>query len=404
MANEKHLKILKQGVEAWNRWRKEKPKIISDLRGADFSKANLRGADFSRASLTEVDLHEADLRGATLYEANLYRAHLYEAYLTEADLRGADLRGANLSETNLSGANLYGANFRGANLSDANLYGANLYGADLRGANLGWANLSGTNLSGANLYGADLRGTNLRGANLRGADLSEARLVRTNLKKANLSGCSIYRISAWDLKLSDETKQLDLVITPHGDSIITVDNLEVAQFIYLLLTNEKIRHVIDTIGNKTVLILGRFTKERLVVLNAIREEIRKHDYLPILFDFERPASKNLTETVSTLAHMARFIIADITDAKSIPQQLERIVPHLPSVPVQPLLEGATREYGMFESFKDYPWVLDIQRYRDLDDLLASISERVIVPAEAKVKEIEDRRKQIEKELEKSGRP
>jgi hypothetical protein len=42
---------------------------------------------------------------------------------------------------------------------------------------------------------------------------------------------------------------------------------------------------------------------------------------------------------------------------------------------------------MFEHFKRYPWVLAIHRYRDLDDLLSSLSEKVIAPAEAKAKEI-----------------
>lgn len=55
--------------------------------------------------------------------------------------------------------------------------------------------------------------------------------------------------------------------------MITVDNLEVAQFIYLLLNNEKIRQVIDTITSKVVLILGRFTDERKSVIDAIREEL-----------------------------------------------------------------------------------------------------------------------------------
>ena len=74
--------------------------------------------------------------------------------------------------------------------------------------------------------------------------------------------------------------------------------------------HEKIRDVIDTIGKKAVLILGRFTSERKQILNALRDELRNQKYLPILFDFEKPASKDLTGTVLTLAHMARFIIAD----------------------------------------------------------------------------------------------
>ena len=83
--------------------------------------------------------------------------------------------------------------------------------------------------------------------------------------------------------------------------------------------------VIDTITSKAVLILGRFTEERKAVLDALREELRKRDYLPILFDFDVPATRDITETISLLARMARFVVADITDAKSIPQELAVIV-------------------------------------------------------------------------------
>ena len=217
------------------------------------------------------------------------------------------------------------------------------------------------------------------------ACLIGATLVGTNLTRANLKGCRVYGVAAWNVQL-EAAVQNDLVITGQGEPIITVDNLEVAQFIYLLLNNRKIRQVIDTITSKVVLILGRFTPERKAVLDAIREELRKRDYLPVLFDFDKPDDRDITETVSTLAHMARFVIADITDAKSIPQELMAIVPALPSVPVQPLLLASQREYGMFEHFKRYPWVLEPYLYDDQDGLMAALTEKVIGPAEAKVKE------------------
>jgi uncharacterized protein YjbI with pentapeptide repeats len=103
------------------------------------------------------------------------------------------------------------------------------------------------------LSAAYLSGADLRGANLSGADLMEARLVETNLKNANLSGCRIYGISVWNLKGAPRD-QLDLIITRDYEPLVTIDNLEVAQFIYLLLNNQKIRHVIDTITSKVVLI------------------------------------------------------------------------------------------------------------------------------------------------------
>jgi hypothetical protein len=106
--------------------------------------------------------------------------------------------------------------------------------------------------------------------------------------------------------------------------------------IYLMLSNHKVRDVIDTITSKAVLILGRFTQERKPVLEALRKELRQRKYLPILFDFEKPRSRNTDETITLLARMARFVVADISDAKSVLQELRAIVPDLPSVPVQPI--------------------------------------------------------------------
>src|SRR6266700_2648246 len=161
----------------------------------------------------------------------------------------------------------------------------------------------------------------LREADHSYADLSGVTLVETNLSGATLTECYIYGISVWNVQLVG-AKQDNLAITQKGEPTITVDNLEVAQFIYLLLNNPKIRDVIDTIAKKAILILGRFTPERKAVLDALREALRTHGYLPILFDFEKPSSRNMTETVRTLAHLSRFIIADLTDPSSIPQELQ----------------------------------------------------------------------------------
>jgi uncharacterized protein YjbI with pentapeptide repeats len=82
-----HLLILKQGVEVWNRWRKENPEIMPDLEGAVLQGLSLCGVDLSGANLHHAVLSNADLGGADL---------------TGADLRGADLSGADLSRTTLS--------------------------------------------------------------------------------------------------------------------------------------------------------------------------------------------------------------------------------------------------------------------------------------------------------------
>lgn len=106
----------------------------------------------------------------------------------------------------------------------------------------------------------------------------------------------------------------------------------------------------------------------------------------MLFDFEKPSSKTTIETVSTLAHMARFVVADLTDAKSVLQELQSVVPSNPSVPVQAILLNSQTEPEMFDFFRMYPWVLEPFLYDNQDRLLAAITEKVIGPAEAKAKE------------------
>ncbi len=342
-----HLAILKKGVPEWNKWRTENPTIRPLLYDTILTKDALRveldGVDFANAVLINADLRKQKLRGANFHEANLGAAKLHEA----------DLTGANFCRTDL-----YETELPDAILTDANLQGT--------------------------------------------------QLAKTNLEGAKLIRCKVYGMSAWDLKL-DRAVQRDLIIRyryrSEGESTegssedqITVDDLQLAQFIYLLLNNKNIRNVIDTITSKAILILGRFTPERMKVLDALRDELRRRDFVPMLFDFEKPQSRNLTETISTLAHMARFVIADITDAKSIPQELQRIVPDLPSLPVQPIILKSQYEYGMFESFLQYNWVLAPHRYNDLEDLVQSLSDKVIAPAVAKAKEIDERREMIEQAL------
>jgi uncharacterized protein YjbI with pentapeptide repeats len=92
MANEEHVKLLKQGVEAWNKWRKENPNIRPDLSRAGLSRADLRGADLSGA-----DLSHAVLSGAVLSHADLRRAVLSGAVLRRAVFIGAVLSGGVLS-------------------------------------------------------------------------------------------------------------------------------------------------------------------------------------------------------------------------------------------------------------------------------------------------------------------
>src|SRR5271165_973187 len=283
----------------------------------------------------------------------------------------------------LSGADLSGADLRGADLSKADLSKADLSKAHLFGANLSSANLTSANLSSANLSGADLSG-----AYLRGADLIQTRLIDTDFRQANLTGSSIYGIGAWDVKLNAETQQQNRIITPRREAVIMVDNIKVAQFIYLLLNNQEIREVIDTITSKGVLILGRFSKERKSVLDALRNALRTRGFLPIVFDFERPKGRDFTETIMTLAGMSCFVIADITNPKSAPLELQAAVPNY-MIPFAPILQDGEPAFSMFSNLQTkYHWVLDVLGYNSSDTLVEVLDEAVIIPALKKRDELE----------------
>lgn len=256
MADESHLAKLREGVEAWNRWRRDYPEIKPNLERADLERMSLNGINLSYANLLHVNL-----RGSRLNSADLSKALLV----------GAKLNAADLSKASLIGAKLCGADLHMANLSDANL----------TGALVSWTHLTKVKLERAKLNGADLTG---------------ASLVETNVSDATFTDCHVYGTSVWNL-VGEPKEQLNLLISRTGGGYneppITVDNLHVAQFIYLLVTYPGLNKVIDTITSKVVLILGRFTKERKPTLDATREALRFYDPRHVRFrqalkqDFDR---------------------------------------------------------------------------------------------------------------------
>ncbi len=334
MENQDLLNILGQGVEAWNKWRVQNPEIEPDLSKAKLLGAILDGADLSRADLTE---------------ANLTHAFLHEA---------------NLSHAILTGATLIGTNF-----CKAHLCHAKLNGADLHRANLDRSDLTGANLSDANLERAILVG----------AIVSDAIFTR----------CRVYGASAWDLVNLEKVKdQSNLQITREGDPVITVDNLEVAPFVYLLLPSKgKISTAINTITSKAILILGRFTPERKVVLDALRKELSTLDCLPIIFDFDTPTDRDFTETILTLAGMSKFIIADLTQPRSSPLESYVTITNY-RVPFIPIIQEGEWPFAMFDDLqRNHHWVLRPLKYKDKDDLIRWVG-KIVDKANAKYEEIQ----------------
>jgi uncharacterized protein YjbI with pentapeptide repeats len=175
MANPEHLEVLRQGVEAWNEWRRQHPKVIRP----DLSEAELTGAGLSRVHLSGADLSFAKLSDTLLYGADLSHADLTAAALMKSSLTDANLSHARLNSTNLSRADLFGADLANASLFDACLTGANMSRADLTNADLYLSILDSANLSGAilsrTIFNASTAGsTAFNDLDLRGAEGLEA--------------------------------------------------------------------------------------------------------------------------------------------------------------------------------------------------------------------------------------
>ena len=239
---------------------------------------------------------------------------------------------------------------------------------DLTRINLSGRDLTGINFKGVGLFKADLSNTILHNANLR-----QSIAIKADFSGSNLSGSHVYGISAWDIKTDDITNQKDLIITEPKKPMITVDNLQLAQFIHLLINNKNIRDVIQAVSNKAVLILGRFADGHIDILRKIKVKIRELGYLPILFDFDKPKNRNLTETVITLASLSKVVICDLTNPACIPQELQATIPNFSSVIFQPIIMEHMKEYAMFESFEMYTWVNPIIEYKNIEDLNIKIS-------------------------------
>lgn len=446
MQQDKLLEIIKDGFRKWNSYRQQIATSQIDLSGLNLSCKDLRNYDFSNCILTRTNIQKSHLGNANFKnsiatQANFRNSYFNNSNFQSADLRDSNLRGtiikdsnfsnclfnrsdfsgskiknafftsANIREstfcsTQLDNVNLIKAHFERSLFRDAKILNSEMSLVKLNDSQLLFTEITNCNFNNSMLYNSiidgckiekcDLTGTmftsgkinnsEINNTILRKIDFRNTQLTADTFTKCDLSNSKIFGVSAWKLSLID-TIQEDLRISDSNEPKITIDNIEVAQFIYLLINNEKLRNIISTITSKVVLILGRFTADRMRVLNLLRDELRHKNYLPVLFDFENSPNRDITETVTTLALLSKFVIADITDPKSIPQELSQIVPHMTSLPVQPIILTGHSEYGMFEHFKKYPWVLDILEYDDDDDIKKTVLDKIISSCESKLIEL-----------------
>ena len=136
--------------------------------------------------------------------------------------------------------------------------------------------------------------------------------------------------------------------------LITVDDIEIAQFIYLILNNEKISKIITSMRTKGVLILGSFDDKSMPVLNKLTEILSKYDLVPMIFYFKAPKEHRFMETVRTMALLSKFVIVDLSKRSGQLYEIAKLVDNI-KVPYATIAVEGTKVSGMLEDLHDYYW-------------------------------------------------
>ena len=108
-----------------------------------------------------------------------------------------------------------------------------------------------------------------------------------------------------------------------GQIPLMVDDIEMAQFVYYLSSHKKMRNMINILNSKGELLLGQFKDGGLERLYKLRDWLKARNYTPMIFDFDRHANLDYTETVITVAGLSKFILADLTGLLTISRQVFR---------------------------------------------------------------------------------
>ena len=125
----------------------------------------------------------------------------------------------------------------------------------------------------------------------------------------------------------------------------------------------------------------------------MRENLRSFNLLPIVFDFDAPTDRDLTETVQTLASMSMFVIVDVTNPKSTPLEMEATVKQF-KIPFMPIIDTSTdpRPFAMMKDLqKSFHWVLPTLAYKSKEELFKNLKIAIVDRAVEKHNQLRDQK-------------
>jgi hypothetical protein len=149
------------------------------------------------------------------------------------------------------------------------------------------------------------------------------------------------------------------------------------------LDGEGVSRMLSEVASRSVLILGRFTLARKPILELIRREIstKPRQYVPILFDFDRPHELTMLESVLRFAAVSRFVIADLSDPKWVLAEFGKIVGAFNSLPIVPIIHASQREDEVVAYVEGFRSAHKVVRYRDEAHLRSILDSEILKAGE-----------------------
>lgn len=354
------------------------------LHGANFEEATLHRTKFNGVGLNLTLWRQTSLLDCTFRSCNFWRAVFSPRIARGTVFDECKFDKVRMSE-NMDATAFVRCSLREGRLQKVSFSNSRFHDCSLRDADLTGSDLKGVRFERCDLRNAILRQAQLQGATFANCDLRGATFSDADITGLNIGQCKIYGISLWGATGEVASAQSLSLARDEGFDAIEIDGLHIANFVSSLLEGNGARDLVDGLSSSMVLVLGRFARPHKEVLDGIRVRLRELGYSAVVFDSSPPANRDASETISILARLSRFVIADLTEPRSAPYELGQFIADC-RTPVQVVSRGEG-PFSMFSDLEKYPWVMPGKCFPEGEALLSE------VPALAAG--LEDRRSALE---------
>ena len=375
----------------------------------DFSRLERQNIDvsavtFLRCNFSYSTISDSILDGATFSHCPMDSVTIEHTSADDVGFESSDLQRARLRDVDVNGCR-----FRGGSLRNADLWLARFRNGEFRQTEMGWLTASGgsfdsvqffdTELDGARFLSVGFRGASFENVQLphsvwsdikledsrwRNVDLRHASFFRVNCDGASFENCNVFGLGVCEL--AGQLRRESRLLCGEGPDPLLLNDLRFAPFLHELAYEDAFGRVVEALTAKFVLILGRFTDDRKPILDRLRRALRHFGYVPHLVDYD--CKQSWLHVVKTAAMCSRFVIADLTEPRSVPAEVVEILRLRETLIVAPIVQAGYDEPPIFGELRATGQLLTKYEYRDADVLIRHLATAVIEPCETTIERME----------------